>query len=379
METKRVCAEIDLDAVKKNISIMKSRLSGDTRLYMVVKADGYGHGAVQIARAIENDDRILGFAVATITEGIELRDAGIKKDILILGITFPEVHESVVAHGLIPTISSIEQARSFDDIGRISGRKVKVHIKLDTGMGRIGFMPDEAGINEVIEICRMDSLTVEGIFTHFARADENDKTATDIQYEKYKKVIDVLSKNGIEIPVRHAANSAAILSYPMDIVNAARAGVAIYGLMPSDEVGPDRGLIPALSLYSHIVHIKTVSKGTPISYGGTHVTEKEMKVATVPIGYADGYPRSLSDKGEVLIRGKRARILGRVCMDQMMVDVSDIKDVDFGDKVTLIGKDAGDCITAEELGDKSGRFNYELVCDLNKRIPRIYKGGDSPL
>ncbi len=372
METMRVCAEISLDAIKKNIALMKSRLPENTKLYAVIKADGYGHGAIPIARALESDSSIIGFAVATITEGMELRDAGIKKDILILGVTFPENHESVIAHELIPAVASLEQAASYNEIGMAARRKVRVHIKVDTGMGRIGFPTDDEGLSQILASCRMEGLNIEGIFTHFARADEKNKKATDKQYERFAKVIDYLKDHEVEIPVRHAANSAAILTYPMELTNTARAGVAMYGLCPSNEVGGEFDLIPALSLTSHIVFLKKVKKGTPISYGGTYVTKDERTVATVPVGYADGYPRSLSDKGEVLIRGRRAPILGRVCMDQMMVDVTDIPEAAFGDKVTLIGIDGDDRITAEELGDKSGRFNYELVCDLNKRIPRVY-------
>ena len=372
MDKMRICAEIDISAIKHNIDLMYSKLSDDMKLYMVIKADGYGHGALPIAEAFEEDERVEGFAVATVSEGIELREGGIKKDILILGVTFPDSHKEVVDHNIIPTIADVQNAESYNRIGQNMGKSIRVHIKIDSGMGRIGFRPDEDGLADIRKICDMEWLSVDGIFTHFARADETDKTATKTQYDRFIRVIRELEKAGCYIPNKHAANSAAILSFPTEELNIARAGIVIYGLLPSEEVGGDEDLRPALSLYSHIVFIKEVSAGTPISYGGTYVADSDRLVATIPVGYADGYPRSLSNKGEVLIRGQRAKVLGRVCMDQMMVDVTDIPGVTFGDRVVIIGQDGNERITAEELGELSGRFNYELVCDLNKRIPRIY-------
>ena len=372
----RVCAHIDIAAIKHNIDIMSEGLGDDTCIYVVVKADGYGHGALSIARELCDYGRVGGFCVATFSEAKELRDGGIKAPIIILGYTFPNVYDEMTAYDIRPTIISCEMAKELNEAAARIGRKAIVHIKVDTGMGRIGFLPDENGLSEVLKVIELPNIEVEGIFTHFARADEADKTATKKQYELFKKFADAVSDAGYDIPIRHAANSAAILSFD-DIKDdtAVRAGIATYGLFPSDEVGEGLGLYPALSLYSHVVHVKTVHSGTPISYGGTFVTKRDTVVATVPVGYADGYPRSLSNKGRVIIRGSYAPILGRVCMDQFMVDVTDIPDVSVGDKVTLIGKDGELAITAEELGKASGRFNYELVCDLNKRIPRVYDNG----
>lgn len=380
----RVYASIDLDAVRENAENMKRNLSEKTKLMGVIKTDGYGHGAIPIARELEPLDYMFGFAVATAEEAFILRKAGITKPVLILGYTFPYSYERLIEEKVRMAVfredsleaisTAVKKLREKD-----SGITAKVHIKVDTGMSRIGIRPDKEGLEFVKKLLKTEGLEAEGILTHFARADETDKTSVLRQLSVFKDFIDEIeTETGYRIPVRHCDNSAGIIELPEGNMDVARAGIILYGLWPSDEVRRDIvALKPALSLYSHIVYVKEIEAGTPVSYGGTFVSERKMKIATVPIGYGDGYPRSLSGKGYVLIHGKKADILGRICMDQFMVDVSGIENVKEGDLVTLIGVDGEERITMEELGDLSGRFNYELACNLGKRIPRVYiKGGE---
>lgn len=380
----RVYASIDLDAVRENAENMKRNLSEKTKLMGVIKTDGYGHGAIPIARELEPLDYMFGFAVATAEEAFILRKAGITKPVLILGYTFPYSYERLIEEKVRMAVfredsleaisTAVKKLREKD-----SGITAKVHIKVDTGMSRIGIRPDKEGLEFVKKLLKTEGLEAEGILTHFARADETDKTSVLRQLSVFKDFIDEIeTETGYRIPVRHCDNSAGIIELPEGNMDVARAGIILYGLWPSDEVRRDIvALKPALSLYSHIVYVKEIEAGTPVSYGGTFVSERKMKIATVPIGYGDGYPRSLSGKGYVLIHGKKADILGRICMDQFMVDVSGIDNVKEGDLVTLIGVDGEERITMEELGDLSGRFNYELACNLGKRIPRVYiKGGE---
>ena len=271
-----------------------------------------------------------------------------------------------------PVIFSKKMATDYASYAKKLGKKVYCHIAIDTGMGRIGYPVTEEAADEIAELFKDDSLVPEGIFTHFAKADEKDMTYTDDQYARFTRMIDMLHERGVDFEIRHCCNSAASMDYTKDKLDAVRLGITMYGMWPSDDVDHSFPLEPSLSLVSHIVHLKTVPAGTSISYGGIYVTDRERKIATVPVGYADGYPRSLSNKAEVIIRGKRCPIVGRICMDQMMVDVSDVPDVANMDEVTLIGRNGDEEITIEELGDISGRFNYELACDLGIRIPRLY-------
>lgn len=376
MNYDRVWAEIDMNAILFNIESIKKSIADDSKIIAVIKTDGYGHGAIQIAKALEKDDKIWGYAVATSEEALLLREEKIKKNILILGYTFSYSYEALVENDICNTVFTTEMAKDLSDVSQKLNKTCKVHIKVDTGMTRIGIQPDEEGLEIVKKISGMPNLEIEGIFTHFATADEADKTKTYVQLQKFtefvEKVEDVLQ---IEIPLKHCSNSAGIAEIPQANMNAVRAGIILYGLWPSNEVKNSKRieLKPALSLKSRIVYIKTVPQNQEISYGGTFVTYRETKVATICIGYGDGYPRSLSNVGYVLINGQRAPILGRICMDQFMVDVTDIKgEVSIGTLVTLIGSDNGQNISMEYLGELSGRFNYELACDLGKRIPRIY-------
>lgn len=372
-EYRRICANISLKALEHNLDAIHGCIERDTKIIAVVKADGYGHGAVPLAEVMEQREDIWGYAVATPEEAEELYSNGIKKPILILGYTFPEYDEQIVKEGLRPAVFSLERAKQLSEEAVCQNKDCKIHIKLDTGMSRIGFQVTEQSADEIAQIAALPNIIIEGIFTHFSKADETDKTFTKKQADTYEQMLTWLKDRQIEIPIHHVSNSAGIVDLPEYNKDIVRAGIILYGLWPSDEVEKNNiNLQPLLSLKSHVVHVKELEPGRIISYGGTFEVEKTMQIATVPVGYADGYPRSLSNKGYVLIHGKRAAICGRVCMDQMMVDVSEIPDVKPGDEVTLIGTDGAETITMEELGDMSGRFNYELACDLNKRIPRIY-------
>lgn len=377
----RVWAEVDLDAIKSNVIEIKKHIKEDTKIICVIKTDGYGHGAVPIARSFDNEDFIWGYAVATSEEAQILKEAGIKKDILILGYTFPYSYDQLICDNVRPTVFMYDTAVLFSEKAKANGKICKIHIKVDTGMTRIGIQPDDEGIELIKKISILDNIEIEGIFTHFATADETDKTKAYKQFELFKNFTErVENELGICIPMKHCSNSAGIIEMPDANMDAVRAGIILYGLWPSPEVYEDKKIVlqPALTLKSRVVYVKVVPKNHEISYGGTFTTFRDTQVATICIGYGDGYPRSLSNVGYVLVNGQKANILGRVCMDQLMIDVTDIDgEVCVGDSVTLIGRDGDEVITMEELGELSGRFNYELACDLGKRIPRIYKIDDT--
>lgn len=369
----RVCAYIDLDALLYNLDSMHQKLKSDTKIMAVIKTDGYGHGAVEIAKELETIEYIYGYAVATVEEGIILRRNGMKKPILILGYVFPEHYEDVINADIEPTVFTLEMAETLSETAAKSGKSCKIHFAVDTGMSRIGYQVTEEAADEMEQISRLPHIMVEGIFTHFARADESDKEPTYKQLHLFQKMIQMLEDRGVCIPLKHCANSAGIAEIPEADMDIVRAGIIMYGLWPSNEV--DRNSIdlkPVMTLKSHVAYVKTLEAGREVSYGGTYVTKEERRIATIPVGYGDGYCRGLSGKGMVLIHGKPAPICGRVCMDQFMVDVTDISDVKIGDEVTLAGTDGDYTITFEELGEVSGRFNYEFVCDLGKRIPRMF-------
>jgi len=373
MDTERICARIDLDAILWNMEKMHERLKPETNMMAVIKTDGYGHGAVPIAQALRGLPYVYGFAVATVDEAMELRQAGIQNPILVLGVTFPSSYEQMIFGDICPAIVSYDMAESYSKACVKAGKTINVHIKLDTGMGRIGFAPGKKTVSQILSIEQLPGLHIQGIFTHFARADERDKSQIEKQISCLEDTLQALKENGFEPDIVHAANSAAILEYPKAQYDMVRAGVTLYGLWPSEEMNRDFPLRPALSLKSHVSFVKEVPENTPISYGGTFVTKRNSRIATVPVGYGDGYSRGLSGKGYVLIHGEKAPILGRVCMDQFMVDVTDFsRPVQVFDEVTLVGTDGENTITLEELGELSGRFNYEFACDLGNRIPRLY-------
>ena len=371
----RAYAQVDLSAIRRNIDTSKKALPEGTGIIAVIKTNAYGHGAVRVAKAVE--DVTAGFAVATIEEAVELRQAGIKSHIIVLGYTSPKEYEEAVACDVILSMYSYEQACELSRLAGSIGKQGRCHIKVDTGMNRIGLpAKHEKDIiptaDEIERIKSLPNIICDGIFMHFATADEADKSKARKQYDNFRMLLDELTRRNISFTYRHCSNSAAIIDMPECTFEWVRQGITLYGLKPSDEMEHDVKLYPAMELKSHVVHIKTIEKGDEVSYGGIYTAESERRIATVSIGYGDGYPRQLSNKGYVLIRGQRAPIVGRVCMDQFMVDITDIDGVMLEDTVTLFGRDGENEITVDELSDLCGRFNYEFVCDINKRVKRIY-------
>ena len=373
----RIRADIDLDAVLYNFENMKANIRPGCKITAVIKADGYGHGSVQIAELMEPYDYMWGFAVAAADEAFRLRRAGIRKPIMLLGYTFDEFYEDLIRENVRICVFDYDTAVKVSDAAFTAKKKAIIHIALDTGMSRIGFRDNDASVAEIVKIAKLPNIEIEGLFTHFARADEVSIDPAVRQLERYDAFAEKVEKAGVDIPIHHVSNSAGIIRLREANKDMVRAGITVYGLMPSADVETDIvPLKPVMSLVSHISYVKNIEAGDEVSYGGTFKAEKTMRVATIPVGYADGYPRMLSGKGYVLIKGRKAPILGRVCMDQFMVDVTDIEGAKRGDEVVLLGKQGDERITAEELGDISGRFNYELVCDISKRVPRnfIYEG-----
>lgn len=368
----RTYVTIDLEAFRQNIRNIYTW--SNVPLIAVIKTDGYGHGAVRLAEELEQLSFVWGYAVATIEEAVELREAGLKKRILILGYVFPSAYETVIKYQVTPTIFDMESAKLLCKEAEKQNKTIPVHIKVDTGMSRIGLPTTKEGIETAKRIVASDALIVEGIFTHLAKADEWDHVPAQQQIDRFKAFCGKLEEEGVSIPVKHCANSAGIIGFEAAKMELVRAGIIIYGLMPSDEVSADViALQPVLSWKSTVAYVKTLPAGVPVSYGGTYITSEETVVATIPVGYGDGYPRLLSNQGAVLIRGKRAPIIGRVCMDQFMVDVTKIEGVSRGDTVTLIGEDQEEEIHMEELAELCGTINYEIACNINKRVPRIYR------
>lgn len=372
-EYKRVYAQVHLDAVLSNMEAMRRLLSEHTKMFAVIKADGYGHGAVALAHVLEPLEYVHGFCVATVEEGTELRHAGVNKPILLLGLTFPEQARTIVAEGLQPAVCSFAAARALSEAAQELKRDVAVHIAVDTGMSRIGYEVCQDAAREIAQIATLPHMIMEGIFTHFSKADETDKTFTKMQMDAFSRMIALCEAEHVSFRLHHCSNSAGIIDIPDANMDVVRAGISIYGLWPSDEVSKQNiALTPALELKSHVSYVKTLPAGRSISYGGTYTTGQDTRVATIPVGYGDGYPRSLSGRGYVLIDGQKAPILGRVCMDQFMVDVTHIPNVSVGTSVTLAGRSRDAVLTIETLGELSGRFNYEFVCCLGQRIPRVY-------
>lgn len=373
MAINRIRADIDLDAILYNMESMHNKLKPGTKMAAVVKADGYGHGAAAISEVLEDLPYLWGYAVATSNEAMELIAAGRKKPILILGLSFPEQFEEIVDNGVRPAVCTYETAQELSKIAVEKNRTCNIHIKIDTGMSRIGFQVTDENAKTIARIAALPNIMIEGIFTHFARADELSKAPAYEQLDLFNKMIKMVEAEGVNIPIKHCSNSAGIIEIPESNMDMVRAGITLYGLWPSDEVDKTKiSLKPVMSLHSRVAYVKELEPGRSISYGGTFTVDKKMKIATVPVGYGDGYARGLSNKGWVLIKGKKAPICGRVCMDQCMVDVTDIPDVKAGDAVTLLGKDGDEEITMEQLGELSGRFNYEFACLITPRVPRIY-------
>lgn len=369
----RCYVEISLEAIGHNIREVKKRLPEGVKLLGVVKANAYGHGAVPVASYLEN--QVDYFATATIEEAVELRENGISAPILILGYVSPSQYSDLVEYDITQTIDSYAQALALEKEAARQNRKAKAHLAVDTGMTRIGFQVTEHDADEAAKIADLPHIELEGMFTHFSCADQEDKTYCSMQMEKYDKMTALLAERGVTIPLRHICNSAGIMEFDDHRFEMVRSGIITYGIYPSEEVKKERlDLIPALSWKSHVIHVKEVGPGIGVSYGATYVTEKPMtRIATVSAGYADGYPRALSNQGCVLIHGKKAPIIGRICMDQMMVDVTDIPDVQVEDVVTLVGTDGDETITIEEIANPAARFDYEMLCDISSRVTRVYK------
>ncbi len=372
MTTRPAWAEIDLAAIVHNLHELRRVTKPGTRLMAVVKANAYGHGAVPVSKTVlAAGADYLG--VAILEEAQELRSAGISAPILILGFNPAEQALEAVKLDLAQTVSSLEGAEAISRAAVTLGKTTKVHVKIDTGMGRLGFLTGFDTAPEILKIARLPGIEVEGLFTHLAAADSVDKKYTYEQYEKFMEIDARLKKLGLHIPVKHAANSAAVIDLPDLHLEMVRPGVSIYGLYPSGEVDRNKvDLIPALSLKAKAVHVKTVPAGTSISYGRTFITTRETTVATIPVGYADGYTRLFSRKARVIIHGQQVPVLGTICMDQFMVDVSEVPAVKIGDEVVLLGQQGEEKITADELAGLIGTINYEIVCMISARVPRVY-------
>lgn len=375
----RIYAGIDLDALKYNVEGIKRCKAESAMLMGVIKANAYGHGAKVFAHELDR----MGFdwfAVATVDEGIELRRDGIEQPILVLGYTCEAQYPDMVQWEITPTIYSLDMAKAFDAAAAKAGKVANIHIKIDTGMSRIGFLPGEESLDEIEKIHELRHLRIQGMFTHFACADMRDKTHVGHQIEKFHQMIDGVRQREIPVEIFHCSNSASIMELPSEHMNLVRAGIILYGLYPSNEMEEKRlPLKPVMSLYSHIVHVKEVPEGVTVGYGATYVTGRPTRIATVPVGYADGYPRSLSNRASVLLHGRRAPIIGRVCMDQFMVDVTDMPQVSVGDVVTLVGQDGEEILSVEEISEMAGSFNYEFVCDVSRRVPRVYVKNGKPV
>lgn len=366
----RTYAKIDLDAIEYNIDSVLKKLAGRAKLLAVIKADAYGHGAVEIGRLLE--DKCDFFGVACVEEALELINAGIRKPILILGYVSPSQFEITVRNDIRVPIFSYETAKALSDEAVKQNKNAPFHFCVDTGMSRIGFQISEESADICKQITQLPNVFAEGLFSHFATADESNLTKAEKQRELFKNFITMLSDRGVDIPVKHLNNSAGIMVFD-ETFDMVRSGIVNYGLYPSEEV--DRSLLdikPAMEWKARISHIKTLDAGREISYGGTYITEKETVVATIPVGYADGYPRCLSNIGRVIVNGQYAPILGRVCMDQFMVDITDIPGVKPEDEVTLVGRDGNAVLTMEEVSELAHSFNYELPCRVARRVPRVY-------
>lgn len=369
----RCYAEVSLSAMAENVKNVRKLLPEGTKLMAVLKADAYGHGAVEAGRHIEKYIDAAG--VASVEEGIELRKAGLKVPILVLGYSSFRQYGELIDYSIIPTIFEKDEAEKYSEEALKRGVVGKMNIAVDTGMTRVGFRVNEKSADIIKEISKLPGIFVEGMFTHLSCADTCDESYSEKQFGEFKKMVDMLEERGVYIPVKHMCNSAGIMKYPSHYYNCVRCGIATYGLYPSEEV--DKGLLelkPALEWKAHVIHVSEVEPGRGVSYGATYVTHKEVtRIATVSVGYADGYPRALSSKGVVLINGRRAPVIGRVCMDQIMVDITDVGEVKVEDTATLIGRDGDEFISVEEVAEDAGSFNYELVCQIGKRVKRIYR------
>lgn len=372
----RIYAQIDVDAIRYNIQKMQCMVKIGMKTMIIIKADAYGHGACELAHRL--DDLADYYGVATIDEAVELREAGITKPILNIGYTPEADFLRAIQNDVTIAVYDVDQASKLSDVALAWAKNVKVHIKVDTGMSRIGFSADQEGIQRALLLKDMPCLEIEGIFTHYAKADEYDKKYAKLQKDRFLQYIQGLKAGGIDPQIKHIDNSAGAMELQDDEFDMVRLGIVTYGLYPSEEVNKSIVIKPAMKLVAHVAHVKTLPAGVGVGYGWTYTTDKTTRVATITVGYADGYPRALSNCGRVLIHGQYAPIIGRVCMDQIMVDVSDIPGVKLDDEVVLIGEDMGNTITVEEVAEPANSFNYELVCNISRRVPRVYVQQGNP-
>ena len=367
----------DIDAIKRNTLNVRRKIGSECKLLTVVKADAYGHGAVMVSKALCDISDFFG--VASVDEGAELRREGIKKPVLVLGYSDDGDIGKAIEEDISLSVFTLGTARKISQKAKSLGKTANIHIAVDTGMSRIGFMPTAENALTVKEISLLPFVRIEGIFSHFAKADESDLSDAKAQREKFKAFIKEIEKLGVGVGIRHINNSGAIMNFD-ESFDMVRSGIVTYGMYPSGDVDKEKLHIePALSWKTHVFCIRRIEKGTEISYGGTYTAERDMVIATLPVGYADGYPRCLSNKGRVLIHGQFAPIVGRVCMDFMMVDVTDICTVGEGDTVTLVGRDGEKVLSMEEVADEAHSFNYELPCRITRRVTRVYKIGDEEI
>lgn len=372
----RIRADIDLDAIRTNVTTLKSCIPEGKKMLAVIKANAYGHGAVEVAKALDALTDYYG--VACLDEAVELRLAGVVKPLLILGRTDESLFPDIIEYDITQTIYNLKQAMALSETAMRLKKTAKLHIKIDTGMNRIGFECAKKNVLDIAAITKLPALEAEGIYTHYFRADEKDKSSAMAQLETFTKMVKWLENEGVTFKLRHISNSAGIMEMPNDTYDMVRAGIAIYGLYPSEEMDKEACVLhPAMELKAHITNVKWVEAGETIGYGGTYTLKEDRRIATVGVGYADGYPRALSNQGRVLVRGKYAPIVGRVCMDQTMIDVTDIPEAQIRDEVVLVGRQGDNILSVEELAGMSESFNYEFVCDVNRRVPRaFYRNGE---
>lgn len=372
LEHLRPCyAEINLDNLRHNFREVK-KLVKDKKIFGVIKADGYGHGVIEIARVLKQEG-VDAFAVAVITEAIELRRNGFMEEILVLGYTPSTFSDTIVENNISQTIFDYESAKSLSKEAKKQEKIAKIHIKIDTGMGRIGLLDNDNIVKEIEEIKALPNIKIEGIFSHFSTSDEKDKTFSYNQLEKFNSVIKKLEKGKIDIKTKHMSNSGAIVDIEEAYFDAVRPGILLYGYYPSDEVRKERiNLKPVMTLKTNIVHIKEIEKGTPISYGRKYIAKSKIKVATIPIGYADGFSRLFFNKGNVIINGILCPVIGTICMDQCMVDISGCENVKINDEVIVIGESKGINLNADIVAKALGTISYEILCMISKRVPRVY-------
>lgn len=369
----RSWAEVNLDNIAHNVQEIKRIVDKNAEILAVVKADAYGHGVMEVSKTLL-ENGVSRLAVSMLDEAIQLRKNGIEVPILVLSYTDPGRAEEIIKNGITQTVFSHDLAESLSQAAQRLEKNVKIHIKIDTGMTRVGFMPGYSAVKNVISISKLPRIIIEGLYTHFASADEKDKVYTNMQFERFTSIVNELNRVGVYIPVKHVCNSAGIIEFPHMHFNMVRPGIALYGLYPSLDVNKEKiKLKPAMTLKANIILVKDVEKETCISYGRIFKTKRDSRIATIPIGYADGYTRLLTNKGEVLINGQRAPIVGKICMDQCMVDISNIKgDVNVGDEVVLFGQQGEEEINVDELAHSIGTISYEVVSIIGKRIPRVY-------